>query len=80
MSRWRNDPEAAAARLIAACLESIAVGGRLLLANPPAGGELHARLAERGDRCDVWARRLGDDQPVFGFSPHGLDDVESSAI
>jgi 16S rRNA (guanine1207-N2)-methyltransferase len=60
MSRWRNDPEAAAARLIAGCLESIDVGGHLLIANPPAGGELRARLAERGDRCDVWARRLGD--------------------
>ena len=60
MSRWRNDPEAAAARLIAGRLDKIDVGGRVLLANPPAGGELRARVAERGDRCDVWVRRLGD--------------------
>jgi 16S rRNA (guanine1207-N2)-methyltransferase len=61
MSRWRNDPEAAAARLISGCLESIDGGGRVLVANPPAGGELSARLAERGDRCDVWERRLGEE-------------------
>jgi 16S rRNA (guanine1207-N2)-methyltransferase len=64
MSRWRNDPEAAAARLIAGCLERIDVGGRVLLANPPAGGELRTHLAERGERCDVWARRLDDGDGV----------------
>jgi len=58
MSHWRRDPEAAAARLIAGCLERIDVCGRVLVANPPAGGELRARLAERGDRCDAWVRRL----------------------
>jgi amino acid adenylation domain-containing protein/FkbH-like protein len=26
------------------------------------------------------ARRLGDDQPVFGFSPHGLESAESASI
>ena len=60
MSRWRNDPDAAAARLLAGSLARIDVGGRVLLANPPAADDLLARLAERGSRCDVWVRRLDD--------------------
>ena len=75
MSRWRNEPEATAARLIAGCLESIDVGGRVLLANPPAGGELRARLAERGNRCDVWARRLGDGVEARPWPPSGPFDA-----
>jgi 16S rRNA (guanine1207-N2)-methyltransferase len=64
MSRWRNDADAAAARLLASSLARIDVGGRVLIANPPAGDDLLARLAERGCRCDAWVRRRDDGDGV----------------
>jgi 16S rRNA (guanine1207-N2)-methyltransferase len=56
MSRWRNDPAAAAAQLIGRALEAIDVKGRVLLANAAESG-LAARLAQRGITCDHWLRR-----------------------
>jgi 16S rRNA (guanine1207-N2)-methyltransferase len=64
MSRWRNDPTAAAAQLIGRSLEAIDVRGRVLLAGAAEGG-LAARLNLRGISCDHWVRRAEEKRALL---------------
>jgi 16S rRNA (guanine1207-N2)-methyltransferase len=57
MSRWAQDPDAAADALILRSLEDIAVAGRVLLASQ--SRTLPAAIQHRGAaECVVWSRRL----------------------
>jgi 16S rRNA (guanine1207-N2)-methyltransferase len=56
MSRWAQDPDAAADALILRSLEDIAVAGRVLLASQSRA--LPAAIQHRGAECVVWSRRL----------------------
>ena len=73
MSRWANDPDAAADHLIARSLGAIDPGGRVLLANQ-AGG-LPPLLAERGVSAAVWNRRLAASGEAHAWPPAGPFDV-----
>ncbi len=58
MSRWRQDPDGAAAEILRRSLDALALSGRVLLAN---AGEAAAQVL-RADGLDVthWSRRAGD--------------------
>jgi 16S rRNA (guanine1207-N2)-methyltransferase len=76
MSRWRDDPEAAARQLIGRALADIDVRGRVLLAYA-APAEVAAALAARGAACDHWLRRAGPGSPpaaVRRWPPQGPFD------
>jgi 16S rRNA (guanine1207-N2)-methyltransferase len=71
MSRWADDPEAAADALILRSLDDIGIGGRLLLVNQ--GGTLPSRL--QGLAFDLWNRRLVHDLPAAPWPPSGPFDL-----
>jgi 16S rRNA (guanine1207-N2)-methyltransferase len=73
MTRWADDPEAAADRLIGPCLDAIDWRGRILLANQ--AGALPASLAARGIACEQWNRRLTGSGSAQAWSPAGPFDV-----
>jgi 16S rRNA (guanine1207-N2)-methyltransferase len=77
MSRWSNDPEDAACRLIARALDAIDVQGHVLIANQAGAGDLAARLAARGVGCTRWVRRLspGEPGPAQPWPPAGNFDA-----
>jgi 16S rRNA (guanine1207-N2)-methyltransferase len=62
MSRWAQDPEAAADALILRCLDDIVVAGRVLVAGQ--SGALAAAVRQRQAACVVWSRRLPDGAPA----------------
>lgn len=64
MSRWRQDPNAAAAELIRRSLPALALSGRLLLVN--AGGMVADALRGEAGGLDVWSRRATD---IAGATP-----------
>jgi 16S rRNA (guanine1207-N2)-methyltransferase len=73
MSRWAQDPEAAADALILRCLDDIAVAGRVLLASqsralPPA-------VRQRGAECTIWSRRLVEGGTAAPWPPSGPFDL-----
>jgi len=73
MSRWANDPDAAADQLIARCLDGIEIAGRILLANQ--GGGVPALLADRGLPFTAWNRRLAGSGDAHPWPPAGPFDV-----
>jgi 16S rRNA (guanine1207-N2)-methyltransferase len=73
MSRWADDPEAAADALILRSLDDIGIGGSLLVVNQ--GGALPARLLERGIAFSSWNRRLVPGLPAAPWPPPGPFDV-----
>ena len=73
MSRWANDPEAAADELIRRSLDAIDLKGRVLLANH--AGALPALLAERGVAAALWNRRLAGSAKAQAWPPAGPFDV-----
>ena len=58
MSRWRQDPNGAAAELIRRSLSSLDLSGRCLLAN--AGGLVAESLRRGGLEVTAWSRRASD--------------------
>ena len=56
MSRWAQDPEGAADRLILGCLDAVAVSGTVLAVNQ--SRLLPAAVRARGAACTIWNRRL----------------------
>lgn len=56
MSRWADDPEAAADALILRSLDDLALSGHVLLVNQ--GGSLPSHLRGRGVAFGIWNRRL----------------------
>jgi 16S rRNA (guanine1207-N2)-methyltransferase len=73
MSRWANDPQAAADHLIGRSLEVIDLRGRVLLANQD--GALPALLAGRGIDFSLWNRRLVGSSGAQPWPPAGPFDV-----
>jgi 16S rRNA (guanine1207-N2)-methyltransferase len=73
MSRWANDPQAAADHLIGRSLEAIDPRGRVLLANQ--AGALPALLAGRGLPFSLWNRRLAGNSGAQPWPPAGPFDV-----
>ena len=73
MSRWANDPQAAADHLIGRSLEAIDLRGRVLLANQ--AGALPALLAGRGIDFSLWNRRLVGSSGAQPWPPAGPFDV-----
>jgi 16S rRNA (guanine1207-N2)-methyltransferase len=73
MSRWANDPEAAADALIGRSLNNLDLSGRILLAN--ASGGLPAMLAERGIGFQRWDRRLRAGGSAQAWPPAGPFDL-----
>jgi 16S rRNA (guanine1207-N2)-methyltransferase len=73
MSRWAQDPEAAADELIGKSLDAIDFGGRVLLANQ--AGALPSRLAARGVDFALWNRRLIAGGTAQAWPPAGPFDV-----
>jgi 16S rRNA (guanine1207-N2)-methyltransferase len=73
MSRWANDPEAAADQLIGRSLQAIDLYGRVLLANQ--AGALPSLLAERGLNFSLWNRRLVGNAKAQAWPPAGPFDV-----
>jgi 16S rRNA (guanine1207-N2)-methyltransferase len=73
MSRWADDPEAAADALILRNLDDIGLGGRVLLVNQ--GGVLPARLQSRGLSFSLWNRRLAQGLPAAPWPASGPFDV-----
>lgn len=69
MSRWAQDPEAAADALILRCLDDIAVAGRVLLAGQSRALALAVR--QRGAECAVWSRRLVEGATAAPWPPPG---------
>jgi len=69
MSRWADNPEAAADALILRSLDDIAIDGRVLLVNQ--GGALPSRLQARGLAPAVWNRRLARGLPAAPWPPSG---------
>lgn len=58
MSRWRQDPNGAAAELVRRSLASLDLSGRCLLAN--AGGLVADALRDEGLDVTAWSRRASD--------------------
>jgi len=58
MSRWRQDPNGAAAELVRRSLSSLDLQGRCLLAN--AGGVVLEALRAEGLEVSAWSRRASD--------------------
>ncbi len=78
MSRWRQDPNGAAAELVRRSLSSLDLAGRCLLAN--AGGLVADALREGGVDVTAWSRRASD---VTGPKPWPIRAptiVRSSAL
>jgi len=73
MSRWANDPEAAADQLIGRSLDAIDLSGRVLLANQ--AGALPALLAGRALALALWNRRLAGSAKAQAWPPAGPFDV-----
>lgn len=73
MSRWAQDPEAAADALILRSLDDIAVFGRVLLVNQ--SGSLPSAVAQRGGEGVVWNRRLIDGAAAAPWPPPGPFDL-----
>ncbi len=73
MSRWANDPEAAAEELIRRSLDAIDLTGRVLLANH--AGALPALLAERGIDAELWTRRRAGNAKAQAWPPAGPFDT-----
>jgi 16S rRNA (guanine1207-N2)-methyltransferase len=73
MSRWAQDPEAAADALILRCLDDIAVAGRVLLASQSAA--VASTVGERGALCVVWSRRLIEGATAAAWPPPGPFDL-----
>ena len=73
MSRWADDPQAAADQLIGRSLEAIDLRGRVLLANQT--GALPALLAGRGLAFCLWNRRLAGSSGAQPWSPAGPFDL-----
>src|SRR5262249_57665965 len=73
MSRWADDPEAAADALILRSLDDIGLGGRILLVNQ--GGTLPSRLQAQGLAFTVWNRRLAQALPAAAWPASGPSDV-----
>ena len=73
MSRWAQDPDAAADALILRCLEDIAVAGRVLLASQSRA--LPEAIQHRGAECVVWSRRLSEGGTAAPWPPDGPFDL-----
>src|SRR5688572_936310 len=73
MSRWAQDPDAAADALILRCLEDIAVAGRVLLASQSRA--LPAAIQDRGAECVVWSRRLVEGSAAAPWPAAGPFDL-----
>jgi 16S rRNA (guanine1207-N2)-methyltransferase len=73
MSRWTNDPEAAADQLIGRSLDAIDLSGRVLLANQ--AGALPSLLGQRGLAFALWNRRLAGNAKAQAWPPAGPFDV-----
>lgn len=58
MSRWRSDPDAAAADLLRRSVADLALAGRCLLAN--AGAAVAEAVRGSGANLEVWSRRVSD--------------------
>jgi 16S rRNA (guanine1207-N2)-methyltransferase len=73
MSRWADDPHAAADALILRSLGDIGLGGRVLLVNQ--GGGLPGRLKAEGLAFELWNRRLVQGLPAATWPASGPFDV-----
>jgi 16S rRNA (guanine1207-N2)-methyltransferase len=73
MSRWADDPEAAADALVLRNLDDIGIAGRLLLVNQ--GGNLPSRLQAQGISFDLWNRRLVHDLAAAPWPLSGPFDL-----
>jgi 16S rRNA (guanine1207-N2)-methyltransferase len=73
MSRWANDPEAAADELIGRSLDALDLEGRVLLANQ--AGALPSLLSGRGIAFWLWNRRLNAGTTAQAWPPPGPFDV-----
>jgi 16S rRNA (guanine1207-N2)-methyltransferase len=73
MSRWADDPEAAADALILRSLDDISLPGRVLLVNQ--GGALPSRLTAQGLAFEVWNRRLAHGLAAAAWPAPGPFDV-----
>ena len=73
MSRWAQDPEAAAEALILRCLDDIAVAGRVLLASQSRA--LASAVRQRGAECANWSRRLVEGATAAPWPPPGPFDL-----
>jgi 16S rRNA (guanine1207-N2)-methyltransferase len=73
MSRWAQDPEAAADALILRCLDDITVAGVVLSASPSQA--LPAAIRRRGAECVAWSRRLVEGAAATAWPPPGPFDL-----
>jgi 16S rRNA (guanine1207-N2)-methyltransferase len=73
MSRWAQDPEAAADALILRCLDDIAVADRVLLASQSRA--LVSAVRQRGAECATWSRRLVAGATAAPWPPPGPFDL-----
>jgi 16S rRNA (guanine1207-N2)-methyltransferase len=73
MSRWAQDPDAAAEALILRSLGDIAVAGRVLVAGR--SGALPAAVRQRGAACMAWSRRLAEGAAAAPWPPPGPFDL-----
>jgi 16S rRNA (guanine1207-N2)-methyltransferase len=73
MSRWAQDPEAAADALILRSLDAIAVAGHVLSASQSRA--LPAAIRQRGAECVAWSRRLVEGATATPWPPPGPFDL-----
>jgi 16S rRNA (guanine1207-N2)-methyltransferase len=73
MSRWGQDPEAAADALILRSLDDIAVAGRVLLAGYSRA--LPSAVRQRGADGAIWSRRLVEGASAAPWPPPGPFDL-----
>jgi 16S rRNA (guanine1207-N2)-methyltransferase len=73
MSRWAQDPDAAADALILRSLGDIAVAGRVLVAGQ--NGALPVAVRQQGAACEVWSRRLAEGAAAAPWPPPGPFDL-----
>lgn len=73
MSRWRQDPDGAAAEIVRRSLSAIPLEGRVLLAG--AGTQTYDVLRSAGISATHWSRRIGDTASATPWPAGGPYDV-----